>query len=194
MGALFLRELDERFAASGLFYIRYMDDVVVLTPTRWKLRRAVALLNGIFTTLGLAKHPNKTFIGRVEKGFDFLGYCLWPDRLTVAQATVERFLARVTRLYEQEGETADQRRSPSGCTCDAGSGGRGQASLPPPRATCQFRLGRRQSHEAVVHTAVLHISSDPVPQLLMQSSVHTTGQLSGVPSSIQMGPPTGHVA
>ena len=79
-----------------------MDDVVVLTPTRWKLRRAVALLNGIFTTLGLEKHPNKTFIGRVEKGFDFLGYCLWPDRLTVAQATVERFLARVTRLYEQE--------------------------------------------------------------------------------------------
>ena len=104
MGALFLRELDERFAASGLFYIRYMDDVVVLTPTRWKLRRAVALLNGIFTTLGLEKHPNKTFIGRVEKGFDFLGYCLWPDRLTVAQATVERFLARVTRLYEQEGD------------------------------------------------------------------------------------------
>ena len=67
-----------------------------------KLRRAVALLNGIFTTLGLEKHPNKTFIGRIEKGFDFLGYCLWPDRLTVAQATVERFLARVTRLYEQE--------------------------------------------------------------------------------------------
>ena len=79
-----------------------MDGIGTASRTRWKLRRAVALLNGIFTTLGLEKHPNKTFIGRVEKGFDFLGYCLWPDRLTVAQATVERFLARVTRLYEQE--------------------------------------------------------------------------------------------
>ena len=49
---------------------------MVLTPTRWKLRRAVALLNGIFTTLGLEKDPHKTFIGRVEKGFDFLGYRL----------------------------------------------------------------------------------------------------------------------
>ena len=78
------------------------DGIGTASRTRWKLRRAVALLNGIFTTLGLEKHPNKTFIGRVEKGFDFLGYCLWPDRLTVAQATVERFLARVTRLYEQE--------------------------------------------------------------------------------------------
>src|SRR5207247_11198307 len=78
------------------------DGIGTASRTPWKLRRAVALLNGIFTTLGLEKHPNKTFIGRVEKGFDFLGYCLWPDRLTVAQATVERFLARVTRLYEQE--------------------------------------------------------------------------------------------
>src|SRR3989449_7055799 len=78
------------------------DGIGTASRTRWKLRGAVALLNGIFTTLGLEKHPNKTFIGRVEKGFDFLGYCLWPDRLTVAQATVERFLARVTRLYEQE--------------------------------------------------------------------------------------------
>src|SRR5947199_4018899 len=77
------------------------DGIGTASRTRWKLRRAVALLNGIFTTLGLEKHPNKTFIGRVEKGFDFLGYRLWPDRIRVAQATVERFLARVTRLYEQ---------------------------------------------------------------------------------------------
>jgi len=84
-----------------------------------ELRRAVALLNGIFTTLGLEKHPNKTFIGRVEKGFDFLGYHLWPDRLTVAQATVERFLARVTRLYEQE-QGRPLRSARSGRTCGAG--------------------------------------------------------------------------
>ena len=50
----------------------------------------------------IGEAPEQDLNGRVEKGFDFLGYCLWPDRLTVAQATVERFLARVTRLYEQE--------------------------------------------------------------------------------------------
>jgi hypothetical protein len=51
----------------------------------------------------LQKHPDKTFIGRIEKGFDFLGYRLWPDRIAVAEATVERFRARLTQLYEQEG-------------------------------------------------------------------------------------------
>ncbi len=46
--------------------------------------------------------PRSTTIANTSKGFDFLGYHLWPDRIMVAQATVERFLARVTRLYEQE--------------------------------------------------------------------------------------------
>ena len=49
-------------------------------------------------------HPDKRFIGRVERGFDFLGYHLAPGRLTVARPTVERFLERVAQLYEQERE------------------------------------------------------------------------------------------
>ncbi len=32
----------------------------------------------------MAKHPDKTFIGRIEKGFDFLGYHFGPDGLSVA--------------------------------------------------------------------------------------------------------------
>jgi len=73
LGAFFLHELDERLGATGLFYVRFMDDVVVLTPTRWQLRRAIAVLNRTFALLGLEKQRAKTFIGRVERGFDFLG-------------------------------------------------------------------------------------------------------------------------
>ena len=50
---------------------------------------------------GLAKHPDKTFIGRISKGFDFLGYHFDRERLTVAKTTLERFVERATRLYEQ---------------------------------------------------------------------------------------------
>jgi RNA-directed DNA polymerase len=81
-----------------------MDDVVLLAPTRHKLRRAVRVLNQTFDALGLEKHPDKTFIGRAKRGFDFLGYHLAPGRLTLAQATVERFLERAYRLHEQERE------------------------------------------------------------------------------------------
>ena len=40
MGAFFLHELDRRMERSGLFYVRFMDDILVLAPSRWKLRRA----------------------------------------------------------------------------------------------------------------------------------------------------------
>ncbi len=50
----------------------------------------------------MEKHPDKTFIGRIEKGFDFLGDHFGPDGLSVATKTVENFVARAIRLYEQE--------------------------------------------------------------------------------------------
>ncbi len=42
-----------------------------------------------------------TFIGRVERGFDFLRYFLKPGVLRVSRGTFERFTERISRLYEQ---------------------------------------------------------------------------------------------
>ena len=96
------RQLDQRMARSALFFVRFMDDILVLAPTRWKIRKAVKVVNGMLGSLGLEKHPDKTFIGRIETGFDFLGYRFGPDGLSVAKKTVENFVARAIRLYEQE--------------------------------------------------------------------------------------------
>jgi len=54
------------------------------------------------TGFKLEKHPDKTVIGRVEKGFDFLGYHISPEGLSLAKKTVENFITRAIRLYEQE--------------------------------------------------------------------------------------------
>ena len=35
-------------------------------------------------TLKVDKHPDNTFIGRVERGFDFLGYFLKPEMVNVS--------------------------------------------------------------------------------------------------------------
>ncbi len=53
-------------------------------------------------SLRLEKHPDKTFIGRIERGFDFLGTHFSRDGLKVAKATIQRFVERAARLYEQE--------------------------------------------------------------------------------------------
>ena len=60
------------------------------------------VVNQVLGSLRLAKHPDKTFIGRIEKGFDFLGYHSSRKGLSVAEKTIEKFRARAVRLYEQE--------------------------------------------------------------------------------------------
>ena len=94
IGAFFLSGVDAVLERQGLFFRRYMDDVLVLAPTRWKLRRAVKALNQALGGLELDKHPDKTFIGRAEKGFDFLGYRLAPSSFTVCEAVVRTFADR----------------------------------------------------------------------------------------------------
>ncbi len=102
MGALYLELLDERMAATGSFYVRFMDDWVVLAPTRWKLRAAVRQASRTLAELRIRQHPGKTFVGRVSRGFDFLGYRFSSGGLVgVALQAVERCVERMTRLYEQ---------------------------------------------------------------------------------------------
>ncbi len=110
MGAFFCSELDVVMEAQakrdGLLYVCYMDDILVLAPMRWSLRRAVSTVNRTLAGLGLDKHPDKTFIGPIARGFDFLGYHLQgvpgqPARLTLAAKTIQNFELKMSRLYEQ---------------------------------------------------------------------------------------------
>jgi hypothetical protein len=70
-------------------------------PTHAQLRRAVRAVNEVLSALHLEKHPDKTFIGKIERGFDFLGYRFGAVVLQLAQATIEKFVEQATRLYEQ---------------------------------------------------------------------------------------------
>ena len=118
LAAIYLSPLDEAISKiPGVKYLRYMDDWVILCPSRWKMRRAVKLMHQILDTLGLRVHPDKTFIGRVSKGFDFLGVqfsspapssslikpTIQPS--TVAQCRLrerlDKHLSKAAQLYEQ---------------------------------------------------------------------------------------------
>jgi hypothetical protein len=100
-----------------------MDDVLVLAPTRWKLRHAVRVLNETLAALGLEKHPDKTFIGRTEKGFDFLGY-----RCSARKAS--GWLGRRGSDSQYAGPGFKSESAPEGvlpvrlgCTCGVGGAG-----------------------------------------------------------------------
>jgi RNA-directed DNA polymerase len=102
IAAYYLKALDEQMAGdTRYFYRRYMDDIIVLAKTRWHLRKAVRAVNQHFHQLKVEQAPDKTFIGRIEKEFDFLGYHFDGKQLTVAAKTVEKHVLHYRQLYEQ---------------------------------------------------------------------------------------------
>lgn len=117
MGALHLHEMDEHFGAAAdegrLYYARYMDDIVVLTHSRWHLRRHVRKLNQFLAEKALCQHPDKTFIGRTSKGFDWMGAWLEPQGVAdIAPRAKANHREKVRRLYER----ARRWREPKGIT------------------------------------------------------------------------------
>lgn len=67
IGAALLHHIDGDFASLNQednFYARYMGDFVLLTRTRWQLRRGIVRLADYFDAGGFERHPDKTQTGR----------------------------------------------------------------------------------------------------------------------------------
>ncbi|WP_441254752.1 reverse transcriptase domain-containing protein [Aeromonas sp. A600620] len=143
IGASLLWHIDADFAARGeLYYARYMDDFIVLARTRWRLRDAVRRLNGYLAADGFSQHPAKTWIGRLDRGIDWLGgWYTTAGRVGIAPNALQRYRTKSLRLYEQtlragNPEAECQRRvrgylkrwrgsvafrlAPAGCTTEPG--------------------------------------------------------------------------
>lgn len=118
LAAIYLGPLDLAMSRlPGVKYLRYMDDWLILCPSRWMMRCAVKLMHQTLAALGLRTHPDKTFIGRVCRGFDFLGVqyqspatpsrgslpSIRPSAMVQSrlQERLESHLSHAARLYEQ---------------------------------------------------------------------------------------------
>ncbi|WP_411749726.1 reverse transcriptase domain-containing protein [Serratia marcescens] len=102
IGGSLLWHVDTHFGLrEGVFYARYMDDFIFFTTTRRQLRGVVKQLYDFFDLGGFNVHPDKTQLGRIENGFDWLG--LWYDAKgpRIAPRAVLNHRERIARLYEQ---------------------------------------------------------------------------------------------
>lgn len=103
MGALHLYDMDAHFSQQpSIHYARYMDDVIILAKSRWSLRKHTKRLMQWFSEYGFEAHPDKTQIGRIKKGFDWMGAWLTSDGVTdIAPRAKANHREKVRRLYEQ---------------------------------------------------------------------------------------------
>jgi len=76
LAAAHFYELDELLGNSpGIYYRRYMDDFLILSISRHKLKKTIKeMKNSLVNHWGFELHPDKTIIGRVSKGFDWMGF------------------------------------------------------------------------------------------------------------------------
>jgi hypothetical protein len=118
LGALYLSDLDKVFDKQpDIFYLRYMDDIIILIKTKRQLKKAKKRLFAILKDLRLEISPRKTRIGELENGFHFLGVKFEVSRnpqTKIQETTVDihprscrRALEKVKALKENAVHPAD---------------------------------------------------------------------------------------
>ena len=83
------------------FYIRYMDDVIILSDDKvqlryWKDRIEAFLLEELELNLN-----KKTCIRPVSQGIEFVGYRIWPHYVTIRKSTTLQMRRNLRRRQEE---------------------------------------------------------------------------------------------
>ena len=102
LGAIALKPLDDAMEKLDIFYVRYVDDWCILAKSKFKLRHAIKKMHRVLEKLQLKSHPDKTFIGRCEKSFSFLGFQFCKQVLMISKASFENHQAKRLQLQEQQ--------------------------------------------------------------------------------------------
>ncbi len=71
---IYLKDMDTAMAQAGGRYFRYSDDIVMLGAGEDQAKDLMNRLLGYIEKAGLRLNENKTLSGKIEDGFDFLGY------------------------------------------------------------------------------------------------------------------------
>ena len=115
LGAIALMPLDQAMGQNqNIFYARFMDDWIVFTQSKTALRRVIKLTHTTLQQLHLTLHPTKTYIGKIARGVNFLGYFVDHHRLLPSKETLRRFHERAVVLYEHPTEPLKRLRKKPG--------------------------------------------------------------------------------
>ena len=69
-------------------------------------------MNRIFDELGLSKAEDKTFIGKIERGFDFLGFYFTREGMSVSKKSVRKFAENVVLRLSIHSDSEDSKITP----------------------------------------------------------------------------------
>lgn len=94
---LYLRALDRQFAACGIPYARYSDDIILFAKDLPTLEQAAAAVRTALTLQGLSLNPDKESIFAPEDGWIFLGFRYRDGVVDLAPASVKKLKQKMRR-------------------------------------------------------------------------------------------------
>ncbi len=100
---IYLNELD-KFVKHKLrvrYYIRYMDDFVILHESRFYLYKIKEEIRLFLISIKLKLHTKKSEVFPVVLGIDFLGYVIYKDYRLIRKRTIKRFLCRIKKKIKK---------------------------------------------------------------------------------------------
>ena len=104
---VYLNELDN-FIKRNLrakYYLRYMDDFLILDFDKKKLHRTKEEIRRFLeNNLRLKLHPKKANVSPADKGVDFLGYNVFESYKLLRKSTVKRFIKRTKKYLKMVGQ------------------------------------------------------------------------------------------
>jgi len=93
-----LNGLDWQLHNAGYRFVRYADDVVVLCKSQAQVKEAHELVQQQLTTIGLTLSAEKTKMTDFRGGFDFLGFTITDQGVTMRLKSVEKFKTKIREL------------------------------------------------------------------------------------------------
>jgi RNA-directed DNA polymerase len=94
------------------FYVRYVDDFIILGKSANALKGRIPEINGFLKeALGVELNANKTKLKNVSAGIDFLGYFIKSDHMLVRRRVVARCKGKIHDFEKVSGKLISQTNS-----------------------------------------------------------------------------------
>lgn len=100
---IYLNELDQlcKHELHLHYYIRYMDDVIILLPDKKELAKVKAIIEEFLNDYLHLDLNNKTAIRPCSLGVDFVGYHIWATHRKLKKQTARKIIHAVDWMCEQ---------------------------------------------------------------------------------------------
>ena len=100
---VYLNELDQyvKHTLKVKYYIRYVDDFVILDSTKEKLSEYKKQIDRFLNQkLSIELHPDKSSIIQLERGIVFLGFRIFPNHQLLKKTNMRRFRNKFKELKD----------------------------------------------------------------------------------------------